>query len=124
MSSEDAKKAIDAWVSKRAHEITLKAQLDMDEIALCAKVNLSAEIDGLKAQAEAFDSALPFNLIDIITKGGFVKAEMFEAPYDNTSLGVTFADSRLFLRDGYDNLRFDKGRYKVVLIVEKLEEEE
>lgn len=122
MSPAKARKAIEDWVSKRAAQITLKAQEDMDEIAQRAKGNLSAEIDGLKAQAEAFDSALPFNLIDIITGGGCVKAEVITVPYPQANFDVTIDHESKFLEQGR-GIKLSKGRYKVVLIVEKLEEE-
>ncbi len=122
MSSEEAKQAIEDWVSKRAHEITLKAQEDMDEIAQCAKINLSAEIDGLKAQADVMDVLAPLNLINLITEGGFVKAEVFTVSFDRSNLTVTVADKQLFYERG-TRITLAKGRYKVVLIVEKLEDE-
>ena len=122
MSPAKARKAIEDWVSKRAHEITLKAQQDMDEIASCAKINLAAEIDGLKTQADVMDVLVPLNLIDIITKGGFVKGDVFTVPYAVGNLVVTVDHERVLHSDNHP-IRLTKGKYKVVLIVEKLEEE-
>lgn len=122
MSPEEARKVIDEWVSKRAQEITLKAQEDMEEIAQTAKINLSAEIDRLARQAEAFDSMFPFKLIDIITGGGLVESEIFNTHHDYDYLAVTVADKSLFVKKRPTHIQLGKGRYKAILIVEKLDE--
>jgi len=123
ISPKEARKVIEEWVSKRAHEITLKAQEDMDEIASCAKINLSAEIDRLKAQTEAFDSMFPYKLIDIITGGGLVESEVFEMHRDYDYFTVTAANESLFVKHRPVRIQLDKGKYKAILIVEKLKEE-
>ena len=120
-SNEEAKKAFEDWIEKRSNDITKKAQDDMDEIALCAKINLSAEIDRLKAGIEL---ELPefYSLIDVITGGGFVEAEEMEINYVST-LNVSVGGTSLFQKSRRDPIYLEEGKYKVILIIEKLEEE-
>jgi len=72
-------------------------------------------------QIESFPSFKQLDILEILQNGGVVRACKYETHYDDTHWHLEIGGSDLFY-DGVRPTRLAKGRYRVTLIMEKLEE--
>ena len=116
----DARELIEKWVLERKKAILDEAFEDIDNAARNAIDKLKSEIEGLQRQAKTMEVLLPIDLIETIAKGGFIMAEDVDIQWSRSEISVYIANTH---PEGLKH-RLDEGRYRVTLIVERLEKEE
>jgi len=102
---------VEETIKEKAEGIKKETIEAINRVAETATRRFNQVIETLKEQAKII---LPVNIIDILAKGGYVKAVELNVPYTE-SLNFQLADRYIF---GEEKLQ--SGKYRVTLIFERL----
>ena len=118
---ESDKEVLSKIVSERADKIQAEALEQIKNIQERTETELGRIMPDLMKQIEV--GFKKFDVLDVIRNGGVVKTAEYGSRSDHTYWSFT-ADNYNLFHDDRDMNRLDKGRYRVTLIMEKLEEAE
>ena len=109
-------------VSERVDKIQANALEQIRHIQEDSEKELGRIVPDLLKQVENFSVFKLLDVLDVIRTGGIVKTVDFETQYDSSSWRLEIGSVDPFY-DGTHPRRLSKGRYRITLIMEKLEEQ-
>jgi hypothetical protein len=107
--------AIDQYLERVAKDI--KRELDR-ELESCVKVAEQRYMETVERLKEASRIIMPINLLEILSKGGYIFSKIYECIEEKTYVYLYNMDVDFLIP------RLEKGKYRITVIIEKLEEEE
>ena len=113
--------SIEEVIAKKAEEIKEQAFEEIEKQVKLAEERFKREIERL---VEAAKIVLPVNVLEVISKGGFIDSRVFEVGSDRTPLDYSVSTISGTVMSSYTTFArplLSRGRYRVTLIVEKLE---
>ena len=123
MGMEYDREALDKIVSERASKIQVEALEQITHIQESRERELARIVPDLLKQIENFPIIKRLDILEVIRNGGVVKTADYAATWDKTRWRLEIGNDDVFYSD-HSSSHLAKGRYRVTLIMEKLEEEE
>jgi len=120
ITEEESVEVIMKYVREQAEEIYKSFEGDIEEQVDRARNRMKAVVNSIENQSKALKTLLPINLIEVITKGGFIKSKETTLEYESY-WQFELGHQQIF-SDPYTSNRLQPGKYRFTLIVEKLEE--
>jgi hypothetical protein len=108
--------SVEEIIEKKGAEVEKRTVGNIASLVDRARDEIKRYVEELK---EASKIKLPINLLEILIKGGVVKVKEFTLDSDRYSFAIYFDEGNI---NASLNTPISKGKYRAILIVEKLGE--
>ena len=116
---ETDKEVLSKIVSERADKIQSEALEQIKHIQEDSENSLNRIVPDLMNMIESFSVFKMLDVLEMIRNGGMVKTGECEVQYDNTAWSFQIGSTEPFY-GSHPYRRLGKGRYRITLLMEKL----